>query len=387
MREGTFTTGNLAGGEAQVVARGGALFATARVTVRWTASTRTEGVPANIAARFAAGTADATNRPRVVYPYDGTLFPPNLSTLEIQWTPPAGAGEFYDVAFTNAATDVHLYTRCTRVGTGCGAALDATTWRWIAQTNRGSAQPLEVCVRAMLGSGGVGSSDSVRLRFAPDEVEGGIYWTAAAGANGIYRYDFTRGDRAPQPYFTKMDTPPIPRSDDGDAQHPCTGCHTLSGDGTRMATVLDWRPLAPCAQRAALSSGLGGRRGGGTGWRSVAGSAVLQGALDGVEQIVDLVGLLDGVVRPALLAAPQRVVVGSPGRHDHLDLGVDLLEGAEGFQTVHAWHLVVGDRHFELLPPSCLHRIHAALRRGDLVAFHHQQRGEHVANAGLVVDG
>lgn len=238
VREGLFTTSRIAGGEAQLVVRASrtsTVSAIARVVVRWSANAVAPGLPDDLPARFANAGVDPAGAPRLAYPYDNTLFPPNLSNLEVQWTPPAGAGEFYDVAFTNAITDVHLYVRCTPVGSGCGAPLDRTAWQWISQTNRGATEPLQVRVRALLANGRRGESASARVRFAPDAVEGGIYyWTAAGDANGIYRYDFTRGDTAPQAFYTVPDTP---RNSAGE-EHSCNGCHTLSLDGTRMATVL-----------------------------------------------------------------------------------------------------------------------------------------------------
>jgi hypothetical protein len=236
---GLFTTSNISGGTGQLVVDAGRmspLRAVANLTVRWTAASVGTMVPADAAMQFARAMPDATmSNAQIVYPNDQTLFPPNIASLEVQWLPPAGAGDLYDLAFTNGITDVHEYVRCTMVGSGCAAPLSATTWRWMSETNRGNAQPLELRVRALLASGAVSSSAPVHLQFAPDDVQGGIYyWSARSGSNGIYRYDFTRGDTAPQAFYTQNDTP----TDSLGEQHPCVGCHALSLDGTRIATVL-----------------------------------------------------------------------------------------------------------------------------------------------------
>lgn len=237
---GLFVTGHLAGGTGQLVAdagRAASLRAVANITVRWTAASTDMMVPADAAAQFARATADASgmHNARLVYPNDGTLFPPNISSLDVQWTPPNGAGELYDLAFSNGRTDVHRYVRCTMVGTGCSAPLDAQTWRWISDSNRGNASPVELRVRSLLADGTVSTGDPVRLQFATDDVLGGIYyWSARSGSNGIYRYDFAHGDTAVQSFYTQNDTPRDSLGDD----HPCVGCHTLSLDGTRIATVL-----------------------------------------------------------------------------------------------------------------------------------------------------
>jgi hypothetical protein len=244
IRDGVFTTSMISGGVTRLFARAGGQSAVATVTVRWTAGQAAMGLPADVAARFASATADtggAANAAHTVYPNDNTLFPPNISNLEVQWTPPPGAGMYYDLAFSNVITDVHLYVGCTTVGTGCGAQLPQSVWRWISETNRGGNNNVELRVRALLASGRVSESAPVRMLFAPDDIEGGIYyWTAAGNANGIYRYDFVNGDRAPQAFYTQPDTP----TNSAGETHSCTGCHALSADGTRLATVLGGSHIA-----------------------------------------------------------------------------------------------------------------------------------------------
>lgn len=237
MERGAFTTAAIAGGESTIFARPGrssSVSATARVRVRWSAADLPADLPADLAARFAAGAAATASLPRVIYPTDRVMFPPNLSGAEVHWAP-GGAAVAYDLAFTGATTQVHLYRACAAAGGGCAAALDGQFFRWVADTNRGAALPVELRVRALRADGTVASSAPVRLYFAPESVAGGLYyWAAARPNNGIYRYDFARGDRAPTPYVTAADSP---ADSEGNA-HACIGCHAVSPDGRRMAAVL-----------------------------------------------------------------------------------------------------------------------------------------------------
>jgi hypothetical protein len=243
IERGTLTTAAIAGGEATVLARPSrtsTILASARVRVRWNASDTASGLPRDLAARFASGAASTMSAPRVIYPSDRVMFPPNLSGAEVHWMPGAAAVA-YDISFTNAATMVHLYRDCAASAGGCTTPLDGQFFRWIADTNRGAALPVELRVRALRADGSVASSAVTRLFFAPESVAGGLYyWAAARPNNGIYRYDFARGDRAPTPYVTAADSP----ADSDGNPHACIGCHAVSPDGRRMAAVLGGGHLA-----------------------------------------------------------------------------------------------------------------------------------------------
>src|ERR1700746_2091383 len=54
------------------------------------------------------------DKPKIAYPTDGLLLPPNMNVLEVQRVPPAGA-TLFDVEFTNAITGVRVETMCTPV--------------------------------------------------------------------------------------------------------------------------------------------------------------------------------------------------------------------------------------------------------------------------------
>ena len=161
----------------------------------------------------------------VVYPPDGVLIPPNLSELEVQYTPPAGA-TLYEIGLSGPALDMKIYTPCVTVGPGCGFLPDEATWKLLSEAS--ASTTLDVTLRSTAGAGQpVGAAAPQKLSFADEDVEGGLYyWAAASGS--IMRYDFgLRGQTAEKWYTATM------------AGATCVGCHVLSRDGTRVAVGLN----------------------------------------------------------------------------------------------------------------------------------------------------
>jgi hypothetical protein len=182
----------------------------------------------------------AATPPKVVYPPDGVLLPPNLNQLEVQFLP-GTAGATYEVDFENAATDVRVQTKC--VGTvdthqmpsgGCFIDLDADTWNFIAKSNRGGDA---VKVTARVSSDGIcatPSNNSANVSFTNDDVAGAIYyWKSVVGQDitggAIWRKGF--GDTKPEEQIT------VVTGTGWDAT--CYGCHSLSRDGKRMIVNAD----------------------------------------------------------------------------------------------------------------------------------------------------
>jgi WD40-like Beta Propeller Repeat len=182
------------------------------------------GAPGDASNQF-GGAADPAAAPTLVYPPDGVLVPPNLNELEIQFTPAAGTSLF-EVGFTGPnGLNLRVYTTCVTVGTGCGYLPDAPVWNTVAQAGRDDT--VKITVRAVNASGGVGSSAARNLSFAEEDLQGGLYyWAAAQG--GINRYDFgLRGQKAEAFYTPSM------------SGAMCNGCHALSRDGSRIAVGLN----------------------------------------------------------------------------------------------------------------------------------------------------
>ena len=177
----------------------------------------------------------------IAYPLDGLLLPPNMNVLEVQFTASAGA-TLYEVDFENAITDVRVETKCAAVpdvrggaSRGCGVTLPQAAWNDIAGKNR-DGDPVRVFVRATDAGGTcvATSTAQIDLRFAKEDLAGGIYYWQSATfggvggtTGGIYSHDFGTFDPTPTPFYTSGGT------------GTCIGCHTLSRDGARMALASD----------------------------------------------------------------------------------------------------------------------------------------------------
>ncbi|GAC1352024.1 MAG: hypothetical protein NVSMB1_10800 [Polyangiales bacterium] len=178
--------------------------------------------------------------PTIAYPLDGSLLPPNMNVLEVQFRPPATA-TLFQVEFSNSITSVKVVTKCNAVpdvrlgpSKGCGVTLPQAAWNDVAFTNR-DGDPVHVTVRATADGKCISAStDKVDLKFAKEDLAGGIYyWQAgtyggiAGTTGGIYSHDFGTFDATPTPFYTSG------------ATGTCVGCHNMSRDGARMALATD----------------------------------------------------------------------------------------------------------------------------------------------------
>lgn len=178
--------------------------------------------------------------PTLVYPTDGLLLPPNMNVLEVQFVPPQGA-TLYEVDFLNNVTNVGVVDTCQQVpdvrkgaSRGCGVTLPQAAWNDVANKNR-DGDDVVIIVRATANGQCVSTSkQSVRIKFAKDDLAGGIYyWQSAVfggiggKTGGIYSHDFGTFDPTPTPFYVAGNT------------GTCVGCHTLSRDGVRISLETD----------------------------------------------------------------------------------------------------------------------------------------------------
>ncbi|MGN6108285.1 MAG: TolB family protein [Kofleriaceae bacterium] len=219
-----FTSSTWRGGATRVLAFGNGVQGETGITLRleqqW--NDPASNLPSDPAGAF-GGPADPSRAPGLVYPNDGVVLPPNLGQLELHFRPGAG-NTLFEVRFYNAVLDLKVYLRCTQpLGGGCIYQPDAQVWRWLAETNRGSA-PVNWTVRGTDDAGtGVGTSTEMDLRFSPEDVTGGIYyWTTTSQA--IMRFDFASATQTTAETFFGSEM----------TGGTCVGCHALSRDGTKL---------------------------------------------------------------------------------------------------------------------------------------------------------
>lgn len=220
----TLTTADDHGGRTNVVAAANGVQGATGLTVRFEQTYKDPGstLPDDPGGAF-GGPADGARAPQLVYPNTGVALPPNLGRLELHFRPGAG-NTLFEVTFENSLTAIKVYLRCTLpMSGGCIYQPDAQLWHWIAQTNRGG-EPLSWSVRGTDDAGSaVGASTPLTMRFAPDDVTGGIYyWTTTLQA--IMRYDFASQTQTTPEMFVNASA----------SGGTCIGCHALSRDGTKM---------------------------------------------------------------------------------------------------------------------------------------------------------
>lgn len=232
---GVLTSETLRGGTTEVTARanGGAVTATARLTVHFSAviSGPTDGgaaLPADPGKSF-QGTADAARAPELVYPNNGVMLPPNIGSLEVHYRPGSPKNTLFQITWSSKAASIVTYLRCpSPTNGGCIFQLDPTGYAYVADSN-GGGDPVKLTVRGSDDAGtGYGESKAIDVSFAQAPVQGGLYYWTTTGDTAIMRFDFGAVGSKPEVFL----------SPGGDKLGQCVGCHALSRDGTKMVSSL-----------------------------------------------------------------------------------------------------------------------------------------------------
>lgn len=257
----TFNWGGKYGGALTVSAKLCGVVGTATLDLKLVAPTFTAGNGASgLAAEFAAAPAstNAACKPTLKYPPDKILLPPNTNVIEVHFLEATGNNKF-EISFTNAVTDVRVYTTCTAplvggqpdaangapapgVTGGCLFELNQAEWDYIANTNR-EGQPLNVSVRALGCDGGnAASSDTRQISFAKQDVIGTIYYWASIRINGttnsggVYRYDYGKRGQIAEAVLTPVADV---NGNGGNSNGLCVGCHLVDREGRKMVFDFD----------------------------------------------------------------------------------------------------------------------------------------------------
>ncbi len=179
-------------------------------------------------------------KPRIVYPNHGVMVPPNLGQLEIHFLPGLDSNTLFELAFTNAITDVRVYLRCYKPSSveipagetrACIYTPAKDVWNFVAESNRGG-QPLQLTLRATDDAGGpVSVSQPIALQFARSELKGALYYWTTTTPTGIVRYDFAG------PATDKAS--PVLNASNINTSVSCVGCHALSRNGKKLVAEVN----------------------------------------------------------------------------------------------------------------------------------------------------
>jgi hypothetical protein len=202
------------------------------------------------AAKDQPPSTEPSREPALVYPASETMFPLNVSNIRHEWS--SAGNTLFELEFVGPKTRVLVYTL------GSSFTPTAEQWDWIAESNRGAAVTLSIRGLDPARPDQAFRSSPIQLYFSSSAVDGAIYYWSTDG-KGVMRALVS--DTHPVKFYTD------PQATDA---AKCTGCHTLSRDGKRLAVGYDGEQLRVVSvpEREVVlptSSGAGGASGGDTG--------------------------------------------------------------------------------------------------------------------------
>jgi hypothetical protein len=255
VQSGTATV--TAPGKYTITAASGSVMGTAMLTATFSGNRYGDGFDPG-----QAGGLDATpaGTATIAYPLDGSVFPPNLSPVQVHVSRTTPAQTVARINFTSEdVVNVSYYANC-QAGAGIGCYVDLPLE--VTQLFIAVSESHDIKLTARVGGSGapLAESASINVAWANVPLSGGLYyWTTMADGvvpgytsprntdgtpatgTGIQRYDFGQdGVARPQLVYTDKGRSPTfygspPATADG-AQ--CIGCHAISNDGKTMALTI-----------------------------------------------------------------------------------------------------------------------------------------------------
>jgi hypothetical protein len=188
-----------------------------------------DDVPPDAPDKFGTATETPARAPTIVYPADGITMPRNIGDFETHWTDPVN--NVFEVSLQSEFADIRVYVAGNNGVAGAGPRpswFGFTPQEWAHAA--ASENTVKYQVRGINSTlpDMVGSSPVRLVRVTNENMEGGVYYWAAAGAEyGIFRHDVSKPGQAAEPFMTQVTT------------GKCVACHALSRDGKTMAITYD----------------------------------------------------------------------------------------------------------------------------------------------------
>jgi len=177
----------------------------------------------NAPGQFGGEPGAATGAPSIVYPLAGAMHAINIGEITFQWRRGDETNRVFRIRLEDDRSNRYdFYVPCT-VAT-CLYSLPARGWLAIAYAHADG--ELQATIEGTDGTGGrVFRSPAIGVRFSPEPVNGGLYyWTATTTGGTTYRLPFGATQASP---FIVPSSPTNPL--------PCSGCHSVSRDGTTIS--------------------------------------------------------------------------------------------------------------------------------------------------------
>ena len=169
------------------------------------------GLSAADAQSLMAGGGDA---PRLLYPYDGTVFPRGMLPPTLMW-----AGDPADAVYVHIKSTHFEWHGCVNTTGQNQLELPAEVWRQASDRTLGTGDPFAIELTTLSG-GTVHGPRSISVTIAQATIKGSLYYNSYVSvsslAGSIYRI------------------PPGGRAEVFLGGFGCYGCHTLSANGQRL---------------------------------------------------------------------------------------------------------------------------------------------------------
>jgi hypothetical protein len=162
-------------------------------------------------------------RQRIVYPYDGTVFPRGLAAPVLMWD---GDSAVADAVYVHIHAKTFRYQACLKPDAAGRLTLPQEVWNQAAAGSTGKNDPFQVELTTLHGSSVAGPMRQ-QLIIAPGSLEGSVYYNSYSSA--VARKGGAAGGAVLR----------IPAGGEAElfiGQRGCAGCHGASADGSRLVT-------------------------------------------------------------------------------------------------------------------------------------------------------
>jgi hypothetical protein len=172
------------------------------------------------AAAQALQSAAGSSGGRLLYPYEGTVFPIGLLPPTLQWSQSGTA----DAVYVHMKSSLYEYKGCFGSNAKFQLPIPQTAWTPAQQQSKGATDPLNIEITVQSGGTVIGPI-KVSLVFALGKLKGDLFYNTytspQANLNGAV-LKLRLGAAAPQVLLTDTGITPI---------GPCWSCHSLSANG------------------------------------------------------------------------------------------------------------------------------------------------------------
>lgn len=217
---GTFTATGSHGGRDTVAATYMGLRGSTSVTVNVRRTILGDGVPADVADRFAAATPGGTP-PALLYPLEGAVMPANVYAPTVQWEPTGAAADLFRVTVSEPSVTITAYLAASSPGFAHAWLVEAGAWRAVTDTGPASDVSTTFVVdRLEASTSTIGTSAPRTIRLARGSIYGRVYY-----------WVLNRGRTETLDPRAATTTPTVPSPAPAADGNRCVACHTVSPDG------------------------------------------------------------------------------------------------------------------------------------------------------------